>query len=56
MRLLSSLSLSFKLPFVLSLVVAAVAAMIGLAMVDRDRERLRENCEEERFCWRARSR
>lgn len=42
MRLLSSLSLSFKLPFVLSIIVATVAATIGVAMVDRDRQRLRE--------------
>ena len=42
MRFLSSLSLSFKLPFVLSLVVSVVAATIGLVMVDRDRQRLRD--------------
>lgn len=39
---LSSLSLSIKLPLVLSIVVAAVAATIGVAMVERDRQRLRE--------------
>ena len=36
------LSLSIKLPLVLSIVVAAVAATIGITMVDRDRQRLRE--------------
>ena len=46
MRWLSSLSLSFKLPFVLTLVVVIVAATIGLAMIDRDRQRLREALEE----------
>lgn len=35
------LSLSIKLPLVLSVVVAAVAATIGVAMMDRDRHRLR---------------
>jgi len=42
MRFLSSLSLAFKLSVVLSLIVAGVAAAIGGAMVDRDRQRLRE--------------
>ena len=42
MRFLSSLSLAFKLSVVLSLIVAGVAAAIGGAMVNRDRERLRE--------------
>lgn len=42
MRLLSSLSLTFKLPFVLSIIVAVVAATIGIAMVERDRQRLRD--------------
>jgi two-component system NtrC family sensor kinase len=42
MRFLSSLSLSFKLPFVLSLVVSVVAATIGLVMADRDRQSLRD--------------
>ncbi len=42
MRFLSSLSLSFKLPFVLSLVVSMVAAAIGLVMVNRDRQMLRD--------------
>lgn len=42
MRFLSSLSLSFKLPFVLSLVVSVVAATIGLVMADRDRQILRD--------------
>ena len=47
MRWLSSLSLSFKLPFVLTLVVVIVAATIGLAMIQRDRQRLREALEEQ---------
>ena len=42
MRFLSSLSLSFKLPFVLSLVVSVVAATIGLVMADRGRQILRD--------------
>lgn len=42
MRFLSSLSLSLKLPFVFSLVVAVVAATIGLVMADRDRQMLRD--------------
>jgi two-component system NtrC family sensor kinase len=42
MRFLSSLSLSFKLPFVLSLVVSIVATTIGLVMADRDRQMLRD--------------
>ena len=42
MRFLSSLSLSFKLPIVLSLVVSVVAATIGLVMADRDRRMLRD--------------
>ena len=42
MRFLSSLSLAFKLAVVLSLIVAGVAAAIGGAMIDRDRQRLRE--------------
>src|SRR3974390_2790639 len=42
MRFLASLSLAFKLALVLSLVVAGVAATIGSAMVNRDRERLEE--------------
>ena len=42
MRFFSSLSLSFKLPFVLSIIVATVAGTIGVAMVSRDRQRLRE--------------
>lgn len=42
MRFLASLSLAFKLALVLSLIVAGVAATIGGAMVDRDRERLEE--------------
>lgn len=42
MRFLSSLSLSFKLPFVLSLVVSVVAATIGLVMADRNRQMLRD--------------
>jgi two-component system, NtrC family, sensor kinase len=42
MRLPSHLSLSIKLPLVLSIVVACVAATIGVAMVERDRQRLRE--------------
>jgi len=45
MRWLSSLSLSFKLPFVLTLVVVIVAATIGMAMIERDRQRLREALE-----------
>jgi signal transduction histidine kinase len=36
------LSLSIKLPLVLAIVVAAVAATIGVAMVNRDRQHLRE--------------
>jgi two-component system, NtrC family, sensor kinase len=42
MRFLSSLSLAFKISLVLSLIVAAVAAAIGGAMVDRDRQFLRQ--------------
>jgi two-component system, NtrC family, sensor kinase len=42
MRLSLPLSLSIKLPLVLSVVVACVAATIGFAMVERDRQRLRE--------------
>jgi two-component system, NtrC family, sensor kinase len=42
MRVPSPLSLSIKLPLVLSIVVACVAATIGVAMVERDRQRLRE--------------
>lgn len=42
MHLLSSLSLTFKLPFVLSIIVTIVAATIGIAMVERDRQRLRD--------------
>src|SRR5450631_3148400 len=42
MRILSTLSLSFKLPFVLSLVVSVVAATIGLVLADRDRQILRD--------------
>lgn len=42
MRFFSALSLSFKLPFVLSLVVSVVAATIGLVMADRDRQMLRD--------------
>jgi len=45
MRLLSSLSLSFKLPLVLSLIVAGVAGIMGVVTVDRDRQRLREGVE-----------
>jgi two-component system NtrC family sensor kinase len=45
MRLLSSLSLSFKLPLVLSLIVAGVAGIMGVVTVDRDRQRLREGME-----------
>lgn len=46
MRFLSSLSLAFKLAVVLSLIVAGVAAAIGGAMIDRDRQRLREGLRE----------
>ena len=46
MRFLSSLSLAFKLAVVLSLIVAGVAASIGGAMIDRDRQRLREGLRE----------
>jgi two-component system NtrC family sensor kinase len=46
MRFLSSLSLAFKLSVVVSLIVAGVAAAIGGAMIDRDRQRLREGLRE----------
>ena len=46
MRPLSSLSLSFKLPFVFSIIVASVAATIGVAMVIQDRHRLRDELRE----------
>lgn len=49
MRILSSLSLAFKLSVVLSLVVAGVAAAIGAAMVDRDRNRLRDELKAKAF-------
>lgn len=46
MRQLPSLSLSFKLPFVFSIIVAMVAATIGVAMVIQDRHRLRDELRE----------
>ena len=49
MRFLSSLSLAFKLVFVFSLIVAGVAAAIGGAMVDRDRQHLREELRGKAF-------
>jgi hypothetical protein len=45
MRFLSSLSLSFKLPFVLSLVVSVVAATIGLVLADRNRQSLHDELQ-----------
>ena len=42
MRFLSPVTLAFKLSVVLSLIVAGVAAVIGGAMIDRDRQFLRE--------------
>jgi len=46
MRFLSSLSLSFKFPLILSLAVASVTAGIGTVMINRDHRLLRQQLQE----------
>lgn len=46
MSVFRPLNLSVKLPLVLSLIVVTVAATIGIAMVEQDRQRLRQALEE----------